>query len=182
MTPKSTIYHFDIDLSDIDRGVYHSAKLPVALHPSESVDFMLTRVLAWALEWSEGISFSRGIGSPDEPTISVKSLDGRCLAWIEIGTPSAERLHKAAKAAGRVAVYCHRSAEAAFLQLSENGVLRGDDISFLAVDGAFISRLGSLLEKRNSLQLSRSDERLYVTLNGESSSCALHERRLGPDT
>ena len=104
----ATIYNFDVDLTDTDRGVYESLALRVARHPSESEDFLLTRLLAYLLEFAEGITFSRGLSDPDEPAIAVKDLTGRFVAWIDVGTPDAARLHKAAKTAPRVAVYTHK--------------------------------------------------------------------------
>jgi len=178
MPPKSTVHHFTLELSDIDRDVYGSFKLPVALHPSESLEFMVTRVIAWALEYSEGISFSAGLGATEDPAISVRGPDGSLLTWIEVGAPNADRLHRAAKAAKRVAVYCHRSAEVVFEELSGSSIFRGEEIAFYSFEGSFITDLTKILERRNDLSISRSDQTLYVTLNGESFSSGLVERRL----
>lgn len=179
MSPKSTVYHFTIELSDVDREVYEQLKLAVALHPSESLEFMVTRVLAFALEFEEGIAFSPGLGSPDEPTVVVRGFDGSLRAWVDIGSPAAERLHRAAKAAERVAVYCHRSAEIVYLHLLESKVFRGREIRFISFQDGFIGRLAEALQKRNELSISRSEQSLYVTINGDSTSSALAERRLG---
>jgi len=89
----ATIYNFDIDLADADRGVYESLALRVACHPSESEEYLITRVLAYALEFSEGIEFSRGLSNPDEPAISIRDMTGALKSWIEIGNPEAARLH-----------------------------------------------------------------------------------------
>lgn len=178
MPPKSTVYTFTIDLSDIDRGVYEVIKLPVALHPSESVEFMVTRVLAYALEFGEGIAFSPGIGSPDEPAITIKALDGSALAWIDVGSPSAERLHRAAKSASRVAVYCHRSSDVTYQQLTQEPIFRGEDVRFYSFDDGFVSDIVAALDRRNEMSLSRSDHVLYVGINGREFSTSLTERRL----
>src|SRR3954464_274674 len=108
MALTATIYNIQIDLADSDRGVYEPLDLREARHPSESEEYLVTRVLAYALEYAEGIEFSRGISDPDEPAISVRDLTGALKAWIEIGTPDATRLHKASKASPRVAVYTHK--------------------------------------------------------------------------
>ena len=108
MALTATIYNFDIDLSDSDRGVYETVALRVAQHPSESDEYLIARVLAYLLEHAEGIDFSRGVSEPEEPMISVRDLTGKITSWIEIGTPDSARLHKASKAADRVAVYCHK--------------------------------------------------------------------------
>jgi uncharacterized protein YaeQ len=178
MTPKSTVYQFSIQVSDVDRSLYHDEKLAVALHPSESVEFMMTRLIAWCLEYGEGIAFSRGIGAPDEPTISIKELDGVLALWVEIGAPSTERLHRAAKAAKRVSVYCHRSAEQVYQQLSRESIFNGDQIPFYSFDEGFITGLCAALDRRNELSLSHTEGVLYVTLNRVDLTSTLQERRL----
>lgn len=178
MSPKSTIYQFSIDLSDTDRGVYEGFKLPTALHPSESLEFMMARVVAFALEYSEGISFSPGIGATEDPAIAIKGLDGSFQAWIEVGAPNAERLHRAAKVAQRVAVYCHRSADVVYQQLTQSRVHRGEEVAFYSFDSGFITALANTLNRRNEITISRSDGTLYVQCNGRDLSSPLLERRL----
>src|SRR5437762_10755114 len=103
MALTATMYNFDIELADADRRLYESLELRVARHPSESAEYLVTRVLAYALEFADGIEFSRGISDPDEAAISVRDLTGALKAWIEIGNPDAARLHKASKASPREA-------------------------------------------------------------------------------
>jgi uncharacterized protein YaeQ len=93
------MYTFDVQLMDVDRGVYETLDLRVAQHPSETDEYMVTRVLAYCLEYTEGIGFSKGIADPDEPAITVRDLTGAVRVWIDIGAPDAVRLHKASKAA-----------------------------------------------------------------------------------
>ena len=93
MALTATIYNFDIDLADSDRGVYETIALRVAQHPSESDEYLIGRVLAYLLEYAEGIEFSRGVSDPDEPMIAIRDLTGRIQSWIDIGTPDGARLH-----------------------------------------------------------------------------------------
>ena len=108
MALSSTIFVFDIDLADADRNVYESLALRLARHPSESDEFLVARLLAYCLEQTDGIEFSRGLCDADEPPIAVRDLTGRLVSWIDVGTPSPERLHRAAKLAPRVVVYVHK--------------------------------------------------------------------------
>src|SRR5712671_2178158 len=102
MALTATIHNFDIELADSDRGVFESLALRVARHPSESEEYLLTRVLAYALEYRPGIEFSKGgLSDTDDPPLSVRDLTGRWVSWIEVGLPDAARLHRAAKAAPR---------------------------------------------------------------------------------
>jgi uncharacterized protein YaeQ len=178
VSPKSTVYHFSIEVSDIDRGVYETFKLPTALHPSESLEFMMARVVAFALEYGEGIAFSPGLGATEDPAISIKGYDGTYKAWIDVGAPSAERLHRAAKLAQRVAVYCHRSADVVYQRLTETPIFRGEAVAFYSFENDFISELVRTLDRRNEMTISRSDSTLYVQSNGRSHSSPLVERHL----
>src|SRR5271156_6015691 len=99
MALSSTMYVFTVRLADADRGVYETLPLRVAQHPSETPEYLMTRVLAYCLEYTEGISFSKGLSDPDEPTISVRDLTGVLETWIDVGLPEAARLHRAAKLA-----------------------------------------------------------------------------------
>jgi uncharacterized protein YaeQ len=111
MALSATVYVFTVRLADADRNVHETLTLRVARHPSESAEYLLTRVLAYCLEYTAGITFSKGLADPDEPAIVVRDLTGALRSWIDIGNPEAGRLHKAGKAAPRVVVYVHRDME-----------------------------------------------------------------------
>ena len=111
MALSATVYVFTVRLANADRGVYETLNLRLAQHPSETAEYLITRLLAYCLELTEGIAFSNGLSSPDEPAIAVRDLTGVLLTWVDIGSPEPARLHKASKAARRVAVYAHRNVE-----------------------------------------------------------------------
>src|SRR5688572_32959971 len=117
MALNATIYSLEIRLSDVDRGVYEVLAFKAAQHPSETDDYLVTRVLAYCLEYREGIAFSKGLAEPDEPAIVVRDLTGTIQVWIEIGSPSGDRLHKASKATPRVVVYTYKDATQLVRQL-----------------------------------------------------------------
>ena len=104
MALKPTIYKFDIDLSDIDEGRYENLNLTVAQHPSETLERMMVRLLAYCLNLSEGLEFTTGLSNTEEPDLLQRSLDGITLKWIEVGEPSAERIRKASTIAKHVKV------------------------------------------------------------------------------
>jgi len=111
MAAGAVMYTFAVQLADVDRGVYEDVTLRAARHPSETEAYMMTRVLAYCLEYGEGITFSDGISSTDEPAVLVRDLTGRLTTRIEVGAPDAERLHYASKLADRTTVYTHRDPE-----------------------------------------------------------------------
>lgn len=169
MALTATIYHFDIDLADHDRGVFESLALRVAKHPSESEEYLWTRVLAYALEYDEGIQFSKGgISDPDDPAIAVRDLTGAYRSWIEVGAPDAPRLHKAAKSSPRVVVYIHKDPAQWLSRLGGAAMPRADRVEMFTIDRALIARLVGHLERRVALSLSVSDRELYVSIGSES--------------
>jgi uncharacterized protein YaeQ len=168
MALTATIYNFDVELSNVDRNVYESFALKVAQHPSETDEYLLTRVLAYCLEYAEGIAFSRGLADPDEPTIAVRDLTGALESWIEIGSPDADRLHKASKASPRVAVYTHKDPRLLRQSLGGERIHRGEELELYAVDRALLAEMTAALERRVKLSVSMSEGQLYVTMNGET--------------
>ncbi|MBA2306467.1 MAG: YaeQ family protein [Acidobacteria bacterium] len=163
MALGSTLYTFDIDLADSDRGVYETLSLRVPRHPSESEEFMVARLLAYCLEYGEGIEFSRGLSDPDEPPLAIRDLTGRLQAWIDIGTPAADRLHKAAKSAPRVAVYIHKEATQWLAGLAASKIHRADEIGLRAIDRSLIVALVARLDRRMSFALSAGDGDVFVS-------------------
>jgi uncharacterized protein YaeQ len=167
MALTATIYNFDIELSDTDRHVYESLTLRVARHPSESEEYLVARVIAYLLEFTEGIEFSRGVSTPDEPAIAVRDLTGVLVAWIDVGTPDATRLHKASKLAARVAVYTHKD-PTQFLKYLAGKTIYGDDrLELYAIDRALVSALVARLERRVEFSVSISDRELYVSIGSD---------------
>ena len=170
MALSSTIYNLDIALADVDRGVYESLALRVACHPSETPEYLMTRVLAYCLEYTEGIAFGKGLAEPDEPAIMIRDLTGALKGWIEVGAPDAARLHRASKAAPRVAVYTHREPTGWLRTLAGERIHRADALELYAVDRALLAELVDRLDRRTTMSLSVTDRHLFVTIGDDSFS------------
>jgi uncharacterized protein YaeQ len=170
---SSTVYNFDIDLADSDRSVYESLSLRVARHPSESEEYLVARVLAYGMEYTDGIEFSRGLCDPDDPAIAVRDLTGAFQAWIDIGTPDAARLHKASKLAPRVAVYTHKDV-AQFLRNLRGGKIHNRAaVEIHAIDRPLIGLVAARLERRMAFSLSIHDREVYVSIGADTVSGAV---------
>jgi uncharacterized protein YaeQ len=168
MSLTATIYNFDIELADSDRQVYESLSLRVARHPSESEEYLIARLLAYLLEYAEGIEFSRGVSDPDEPTIAVRDLTGAILSWIDIGTPDAARLHRASKAARRVAVYTHKEPTQYLKQLAGEKIHRAEQLELYAIDRSLVSALVGRLDRRVAFSMSVTDRELYLSIGSDN--------------
>ena len=178
MALSSTIYAFTVRLADADRGVYEALALRVAQHPSETPEFLIVRVLAYCLEYAEGIAFSKGLSDPEEPAILVRDLTGALQTWIEVGMPEAARLHKASKAARRVVVYAHRDVQAWLARLAGERIHRAEEIEIYAMDRELVAGLVSRLERRMEFDLSVSERNVYVSMGDTTLSGTIEQRRL----
>ena len=168
MALGATMYVFDIELADSDRAVYESLEMRVARHPSEAPDYLIARVLAYCLEYTEGISFSSGLSTPDEPTIAVRDLTGAMQAWIDIGAPSPERLHRASKATPRVAVYTHKDVDQCVARLRGERIHRIEALEAYALDRGLLESLENKLTRRLAFSLTVMEKHLYVSVGEES--------------
>ncbi len=168
MALSATIYNFEVDLADADRRVYETLSMRVARHPSESEEFLVARVLAYLLEYAEGIEFSRGVSDADEPALFIRDLTGAMTAWIDVGTPDAARLHKASKTAPRVVVYTHKDPAQFLRQLAGERIHRSDTLELYAVDRELVSALVERLERRVEFGVSITDRELYVSIGRDT--------------
>jgi uncharacterized protein YaeQ len=167
MALTATIHHVQIALSDVDRGVYEALDLRLARHPSESMRYLVTRMLAYCLSFEAGIAFSKGgLSSAEEAPISVRDPTGILLAWIDVGAPSVERMHKASKSARRVAVFTHQ--DLAALRKDAGSIHKAASIEVFRFDSAFLEAVEAHVDRNTKLELVRTDDQLYVTVAGKN--------------
>jgi uncharacterized protein YaeQ len=176
----ATIYNFDIQLSDVDRHVYETLALRVAQHPSETAEYLATRVLAYCLEYVEGIAFGKGLAEPDEPAITVRDLTGALRVWIEIGAPDGDRLHKASKASPRVVVFSTKDAAQLVRQLGGTWIHRAESIEIYEISRTLVDALVTRLERRTTFELAVTDRHLYLTIDGETLDGTVERHALAP--
>ncbi|AZZ36352.1 hypothetical protein CIK05_05955 [Bdellovibrio sp. qaytius] len=166
MALPSKLYRFKIELSDLEKGSYQSLDFRVAQHPSESLSYLITRVLAYCLSFEEGIEFSpQGLGDPDVPIISVPTANGNPKVWIEIGNPSARRAHKASKTADTVKIYTYKDPQVLLNELNSEVVYRKEDLQIYSISSDFLAQLESVLQKDNKWNVINMDGSIMV--NGE---------------
>lgn len=179
MALGATLYQFTVDLADLDRAVYDSFELRVAQHPSETPAYMLMRVLAYCLEYAPGIELTPGgVSSTDDPAVLVRDATGRITAWIEVGMPSAERLHRGMKLAGRAAVYTHRDVRQLLTALGGARVHRATEIPVVALDGAVVSEAAAQLDRRTALVVSVADGDVHLSVGEQTYPLTLTEHRI----
>lgn len=164
------MYTVDVALSDVDRGVYETLSIKAARHPSETEEYFATRILAYCLEYKEGIAFSKGISEPDVPAISVRDLTGALQSWIEIGSPDAARLHKASKASPRVAVYTHKEPRIFLRAYEGEKIHKAESLELYAMDRELLAEFVQRLDRRVKFAMTVTDRQLFLDFDGDSVS------------
>ncbi len=173
MAIGSTLYRISLELSDVDRACYESLQLRVACHPSEGPERLVARVLAYGLLFEEGLKFGKGLSDADEPALWTHDLTGTLLHWIDVGTPSAERIHVAAKKAERVSIVCHRKEELLVREMQRRKVHRAEHVSVYLLDPSFISGLAEAMDRNTEWNLVRSDNELNVSIQDYTAQSSL---------
>ena len=168
MPPNSSLYRFRVSVSDVDRGYYGDLDFRVAMHPSESFPYLLTRVIGYTLSYEDGLTFSGGgLSDPDEPSLSMADPRGGYSLWIEVGNPSARRVHKAAKASKRVRVFTYKNPEALLRELEGEDVHKAEAIEIYSLESDFLKALEATLERDNAWTLIRNEGSLIINVGDE---------------
>ena len=162
MALPSKFYRFKIELSDLEKSVYESLDLRVAQHPSESMNYLLTRVFAYALSFEEGIQFSQlGLADPDSPCLSVidpVSVNGNDIkVCIEIGNPNERRIHKASKSAKILKIYTYKDPHVLMTEIRNHDIFRKDLIQVYSIKASFLDELEKSVKKDNRWTLIYND-------------------------
>lgn len=181
MALNATMYSFEINLSDLDRRVYEALAFRAAKHPSETDSYLITRVLAYCLEYREGLSFSKGgLSDPDAPALAVHDLTGALQRWIEVGVPEPARVHRASKAAPQVAVYPHKDVDLLLGRLRSEKIHRAEDIEINAFDPELIASISARLARRMTFDLVVTERQLYLSLGADTISGGLVRHGIAP--
>jgi uncharacterized protein YaeQ len=155
MALKATVYKAELAVSDMDRNYYHTHQVTIAQHPSENDERMMVRLLAFALNASETLEFTRGLSADDEPELWQKSMIDEVELWIELGQPDEKRIRKACHKAKQVIIYTYqpRSAEVWWQQM-KNKVTYFDNLAVYAIAQETVDKLVGMAERTMRLQCS----------------------------
>ncbi len=162
MALKATIYKAELQLSDMDRGYYATHSLVLALHPSETEERMMLRVLAFALNADDELVFGKGISS-EEPDLWRHDLTGQIMQWIEIGQPDEQLLRRAAGRAREVIVYQPATRGAAvWWEKNAAALLRIQNLKLFQVAATACDELAQLARRTMQLQCLVQDGEIQI--------------------
>lgn len=170
MAIASTLYRFQIELADIDRSVYETLDLRVPCHPSEDEERLVVRVLARAIHHEEGLEFGRGLSNAEDAALWIRSHTGEVKLWIDIGLPSAERLHRASKHAAQVCIYTHKQEQPLRKEWSSRKIHKAETVQLVQLPPAAVQELAAKIQRTNTWYLTIQDGALSVAYgDGEHS-------------
>jgi len=178
MALNATIHRCTLQVSDLDRAHYQSYQLTIARHPSETDERMMVRVLAFALNADDSLSFTRGLSQDDEPELWQRSLGDEILLWVEIGQPDEKRIKKACSRSDRVVIYCHqhRAATVWWKQIAER-LRRFDQLSVFRLPDGIGARLATLAQRNMDLQCTIQDGEIWLSNETDNINFALERLR-----
>lgn len=183
MSNAPILFRFRIALSDVDRGVYEDLDLRTAKHPSESMDYLLSRIIAYCLNYTDrdqGLEFTAaGLSDPDGPALQVKEPNGNVTLWIEIGNPSPRKLHRASKAVGNVKVYTYKDPRLLLREFAKETIHDLDKIEIVAINAKFLAALATDLPRDVRWQVLHHEGVLTVSAADKSEQVDLLRVRTG---
>ncbi len=171
MAIKPTIYKLKIAISDFNRDYYDSVELTVALHPSETLERMMARIIAYCINSQENIALTKGLSSVEEPDIWIKTLDNLITLWIDMGEPSPERIKKSSRLAPVVKVYSFNSKSDTWWKQSKDKVSQFTHVKFYQFDWQQTKNLATFAKRSMDWSLSISGDTIYIT--DEEQECEL---------
>jgi len=176
-----TLYDFDVTLSHPDAGVDARFTVKAARHPSESLDRLWLRVLAYCWKWEERIAFGPGLSDPEAPDLLARDLTGEETLWIRVGRQDPARVQREADRhpRARVAVLFDslRRLEDFVAQARDGKLARLARVELAAVDARLLAELAAVDERRTKLAVTIVGDHFYVDRSGRTVDGPLH--RLG---
>lgn len=175
MAEKATIYKVNLTLSDMDRHTYGDFNLTVALHPSETVERMMVRILAFCYCAAENLTFSKGLSSIDEPDLWLKHDNGTILEWIEVGQPAPERLKKASGQAQEVKVFAYGRGMNEWWKANALAITALPKVTTHYFSADELQQLSGLADKTMNLTVTITEAIAYVSSSTRDVTVTLRE-------
>lgn len=176
MAEKATIYKANLTLSDMDRHMYGNFNLTIALHPSETVERMMVRILAFCYRAAENLSFTKGLSSTEEPDLWLKHDNGTILEWIEVGQPTPERLKKASGQAQAIKVFSYGRGMDVWWKSNGPMIRALPKVEIHSFGAEELQHLVALVDKTMNLTVTITETIAYISSN--EASIVIHLREM----
>ena len=164
MALRATIFKAELNIADSDRHYYATHSLTLARHPSETDERMMVRLLAFALNGHEDLTFTKGLSEVDEPDVWLKDLTGSIQLWIDVGQPEERRILKACGRADQVVIYCYNGhASKIWWDGIANKLTRARNLQVISIPAEQAEALNKLVERSMVLHVNIQDGEAYVS-------------------
>lgn len=158
MALKATIFKATLHIADMDRHYYADHHLTIARHPSETDERMMIRLLAFALNATDTLEFTKGLSTDDEPELWQKSLTDDIELWVELGLPDEDRVRKACNRSQQVILYTYGGrAVPVWWEKHHNKLERFGNLTIVDLPAENTAALARLVERSMALQVSMQD-------------------------
>lgn len=166
MARNATIYRAQLELSHVDRDVYCEQQLTIARHPSETLERMLMRVLAFGLRYEEGLEFGRGVSATDEPDLWRREGDGRIIEWIEVGQPEARRLIKASRQSQHCQLFVFGEGATRWREAQLGDAKIPPNLGVARIDDGFIDAIAAGTDRQLRWSMTVAEGTIFLTADG----------------
>lgn len=168
MALKSTVYKAEVQIADMNRHYYETHQLTLALHPSETEERLMMRLLAFARYADENLSFGRGLSTDDEPDLWLKDLTGAIQLWIDVGQPDEKLIRRACGRADQVVVLSYAHSADIWWEQNRGKLERLGNLGVLFVPASVKAGLASMAKRTMQLQCTIQDSLMWIADGNES--------------
>ncbi len=170
MALKATVFKVQLQIADMDRHYYQDHSLMLAQHPSENDERMMVRLLAFALNASATLAFTKGLSTEDdEPELWDRTLSGEINLWVEFGQSDEKWLRKAAGRAKQVRLYCYGGRSVpVWWKNSQQALQRYQNLSVVEIPEDAVTAMAKMVNRSMNLQCNISEGQVWLSNTEQS--------------
>jgi uncharacterized protein YaeQ len=184
MALPSILYDFQVELHHVDRGLEQQLHVKAARHPSETLERLWLRALAFCWCWEDRLSFGAGLSEPDSPDLLATDYAGNVTHWVRVGKMDVEKAQRILDRNSGAKVTLVFEAPRRMAEFVDDaragGLTRASRLELAAVDPGLLRSLASDESRRAKLSLTIVGDHLYVDRGGETLDGPLERTRLEP--
>jgi uncharacterized protein YaeQ len=172
MAQMPTLHDFEVALNDTDRGISVELRVKTARHPSETIERVWLRLLAYCWKYEERLVFGPGLSDTDAPDLLATDLSGRMTRWIRVGKTEPAKLQRAIDQHAGAAVSVLFESPARFEQLraaaGEGGFPRLSSAELAFIDPMLLTQLAAGEERRAKITVTFVGDTFYLDRGGKT--------------
>lgn len=163
MALKATVIKAHLQIADMDRGYYQDHHLTLARHPSETDERLMVRLVAFALNASSTLAFSKGLSDEGEPELQEREMNGDISLWVDFGQSDEKWLRKASGRARKVKVYAYGGRSVpVWWQQNRTTLARFDNLEVWEIPEASVKAMAQFVRRSIQLQCNISEGQILL--------------------